>query len=76
MSWDGIEADWEQRKNCVKQRWARLTDDQLNAIAGRRERLTGKIQEQYGISRDEAEKQLGAWQVQQKLDRARIAYGK
>lgn len=41
--------------------WGKLTDDDLDVIAGRREQLAGKLQERYGIARDEAEKQIDAW---------------
>ena len=46
----------------AKEKWGKLTDDQLDVIAGKRDRLAGKIQETYGVSRDDAEKQLSEWQ--------------
>jgi uncharacterized protein YjbJ (UPF0337 family) len=66
MNWDRIEGNWKQLKGNVKQQWGKLTDDQLDVIAGRRDSLAGKIQETYGVSKDEAEKQLAAWQKLQK----------
>ena len=66
MNWDRIEGDWKQLKGNVKVRWGKLTDDQLDVIAGKRDVLAGKIQEAYGISKDEAEKQLTEWQERQK----------
>src|SRR5665811_573819 len=66
MNWDRIEGNWKQLKGNVKQQWGKLTDDQLDVIAGKRDKLAGKIQESYGISKDEAEKQLTAWQDRQK----------
>jgi uncharacterized protein YjbJ (UPF0337 family) len=66
MNWDRIEGNWKQLKGNVKQQWGKLTDDQLDVIAGKRDKLAGKIQESYGISKDEAEKQLAAWQERQK----------
>ncbi len=62
MNWDRIEGNWKQLKGNVKEQWGRLTDDQLDVIAGKRDRLAGKIQEMYGISRNAAEKQLSDWQ--------------
>ncbi len=62
MNWDRIEGNWKQFKGNVVQQWGKLTDDQLDVIAGKRDLLLGKIQEAYGISRDETEKQLTAWQ--------------
>ena len=44
------------------QQWGKLTDDQLDVVAGKRDVLLGRIQELYGVSRDEGEKQLAAWQ--------------
>lgn len=66
MNWDRIEGDWKQFKGNVKQQWGKITDDQLDVIAGKRENLSGQIQEAYGISKDEAEKQLSSWQDNQK----------
>jgi uncharacterized protein YjbJ (UPF0337 family) len=62
MNWDRIEGNWKQFKGNVKEQWGKLTDDQLDVIAGKRDHLAGRIQETYGISKDEAEKQVDAWQ--------------
>ena len=62
MNWDRIEGNWKQFKGNVKQQWGKLTDDQLDVIAGKRDKLAGKIQETYGISKDIAEKQLSDWE--------------
>lgn len=62
MNWDRIEGNWKQLKGRVTTRWGKLTDDDLDVIAGRRDELAGKIQERYGIARDEAEKQLSNWE--------------
>jgi len=64
MNWDRVEGNWRQVKGSVKEQWGKLTDDQLDVIAGKRGQLAGKIQEAYGISKDEVEKQLVAWQRQ------------
>lgn len=66
MNWDRIEGDWKQLKGNIKVRWGKLTDDQLDVINGKRDVLAGKIQEAYGISKEEAEKQLNEWQERQK----------
>ncbi|MFP2767945.1 CsbD family protein [Oceanisphaera sp. KMM 10153] len=58
MNWDIIEGNWKQFKGKVKGQWGKLTDDHLDEIAGKRQELSGKIQEAYGISKEEAEKQL------------------
>jgi uncharacterized protein YjbJ (UPF0337 family) len=58
MNWDQIEGKWKQYKGHIRTKWGKLTDDDLEAIKGRREQLTGRIQELYGISREEAHKQV------------------
>lgn len=58
MNWDIVEGNWKQFKGKVKEQWGELTDDNLDRIGGRRDQLAGRIQEVYGISKDEAEKQL------------------
>jgi len=62
MNSDILEGKWEQLKGQAKVKWGKLTDDDLDVVEGRRDILAGKIQERYGISRDEAEKQLDAWE--------------
>ena len=66
MNWDRIEGNWKQFKGTVKQQWGKLTDDQLDVIAGKREHLAGRIQEAYGISHEAAEDQISDWQKNQK----------
>lgn len=58
MNWDIAAGNWKQFKGKVKTQWGKLTDDQLDVIAGKRVELAGKIQEAYGISKDEVEKQI------------------
>lgn len=62
MNWDEIKGSWKQYKGKAKAQWGRLTDDDLDVIEGRREELVGRIQENYGIARDEAEKQVREWE--------------
>jgi uncharacterized protein YjbJ (UPF0337 family) len=62
MNWDRIEGNWKQFKGNAMQQWGKLTDDQLDVIAGKRDVLLGRIQEAYGISRDESERQLMDWE--------------
>lgn len=58
MAWDRIEGNWKQFKGKVKETWGDLTDDELDQIAGKRDVLLGKIQERYGIEKDEAERRI------------------
>ena len=66
MNWDRIAGNWKQAKGTVKAQWGKLTDNDLDTIAGKRDQLVGKIQNSYGIGKDEAEKQLGEWEARQR----------
>ena len=61
MNRDRIHGSWQQFSGKVKQRWGTLTDDPLAVAAGRRDRLSGRIQEQRGIAKQEADRQLEAF---------------
>jgi uncharacterized protein YjbJ (UPF0337 family) len=61
MNWDQIEGKWHQVKGSLKSQWGKLTDDDLQNVGGKKERLVGGIQERYGVLKDEAEKQVDAW---------------
>lgn len=58
MNWDQVEGNWKQLRGQIKQKWAKLTDDDLKLINGKRIELLGKIQERHGITKEQAEKQL------------------
>jgi len=62
MDWDRISGDWEAWKDRIQERWGRLTEDHLDLIAGRRDQLARRIEQVYGISGDEAERQLRNWE--------------
>lgn len=62
MNWDRIEGNWKTLSGKLKTEWGRLTDNDLDVIAGKREQLSGKLQERYGIAREEAEDQLKRWE--------------
>ena len=57
MSWDILEGKWKQYSGKVKEKWGKLTDDDLENIRGKRDQLVGKVQERYGIAKLEAERQ-------------------
>lgn len=61
MNWDRIEGQWKQMKGSVKERWGKLTDDDLNVIGGKKDQLVGRVQERYGIAKDEAQVQVDEW---------------
>ena len=57
-----LKGDWNQLKGSAKQKWADLTDDDLLHVEGSRDKLVGKVQERYGHSKDDAERQVEEWQ--------------
>lgn len=61
MNWDRIEGNWKVFRGRVKEKWGKLTDDDLDLAAGKRDQLAGRIQERYGIAKDEADRQLTEW---------------
>ena len=62
MNWDTMAGNWKQMKGKARQKWAKLTDDDLTYIDGKREQLLGRIQERYGIQKDIAERELKDWE--------------
>jgi uncharacterized protein YjbJ (UPF0337 family) len=66
MNWDRIKGSWAEYKGKAKQQWGKLTDDDLDVVDGKREELAGKIQNRYGIAKDEAERQIDEWQNREK----------
>lgn len=61
MNWDQIEGKWKQLRGTAQQTWGKLTDDELDQVAGQKDKLVGKIQEKYGIAKEEAERQVDDW---------------
>lgn len=68
MNWDQAKGQWKQLKGKAIEQWGKLTDDDLDVIDGKREQLAGRIQERYGVTREEAEKQVEQWQSSWKKD--------
>lgn len=61
MNWDIIQGSWQEYKGKAQVEWGRLTDDDLDVIEGRRIELSGKLQQRYGIAREEADRQIEEW---------------
>jgi uncharacterized protein YjbJ (UPF0337 family) len=61
MNWDQVEGKWKQVKGSIKQKWGNLTDDDLDYIAGSRDKFVGKLQERYGLAKEEAQKRADEW---------------
>jgi uncharacterized protein YjbJ (UPF0337 family) len=64
MNWDRVAGKWKESKGKVREQWGKLTDDDLDIIAGRRDQLVGLIQRRYGIAHDEVERQVKQFENQ------------
>ncbi len=60
-AWDKVAGKWKQLTGDIRSKWGKLTDDDLLQVNGEREKLAGKIQERYGIAKDEANRQIDTW---------------
>ena len=58
MNQDEMAGKWKQAKGKIKEQWGKLTDDDLTMLEGNRDQLIGKVQERYGIAKEEAERQV------------------
>jgi uncharacterized protein YjbJ (UPF0337 family) len=58
MNKDQVRGKWNQIKGKVKEKWGKLTDDDLTQISGQVDQLSGKVQERYGIAREQAEREV------------------
>ena len=56
-----VEGNWKEAKGKVKEKWGKLTDDDLTAINGQREQLEGRLQQRYGYAKDQSKKEVDAW---------------
>jgi uncharacterized protein YjbJ (UPF0337 family) len=61
MNWDQVAGNWKQFKGNVKEKWGKLTDDDLEVIEGKKDQLVGRLQERYGYTKEQAEKELNSW---------------
>ena len=61
-----LKGEWNQMKGSVKQQWAELTDDDLTHIEGSRDKLVGRVQERYGHAKEDAEREVDDWRVENK----------
>lgn len=61
MNWNQIEGQWNEMSALIKARWQKLTDEDLKVVAGKKDELAGKIQERYGVPKDDADLQIDTW---------------
>ncbi|HKK34931.1 MAG TPA: CsbD family protein [Paracoccaceae bacterium] len=65
MDWNRIQGNWKRLTGSVKAKWGELTDDEIQEVAGEREKLEGKIQQRYGKSKDQARAEVDEWMARQ-----------
>jgi uncharacterized protein YjbJ (UPF0337 family) len=70
MNWDRVEGNWKQLKGKAREKWGKLTDSDFEQVAGKKDQLVGRIQERYGITKEEAQKQADEWVRAQQFDEA------
>jgi uncharacterized protein YjbJ (UPF0337 family) len=61
MNWDQVQGKWKQSKGKFREKWGKLTDDDIDVIAGQRDQLVGRIQGRYGIAKEVAQEQADAF---------------
>ena len=61
MNWDQVEGKWKQFKGMAKEKWGKLTDDELDVVEGKRDQLAGKLQEKYGYGKDQVDREIDDW---------------
>ncbi|AIR84060.1 MULTISPECIES: CsbD family protein [Enterobacterales] len=66
MNKDEASGNWKQFKGKMKEKWGKLTDDDMTVIEGKRDQLVGKIQERYGYAKDQAESEVKDWESHNK----------
>jgi uncharacterized protein YjbJ (UPF0337 family) len=70
MEWTTIEARWPEYRVAAKQQWGKLSEEQIAGTRGKREYLAKRVQEAYGMSSADTERQINDWQARQ-IDRPR-----
>jgi uncharacterized protein YjbJ (UPF0337 family) len=61
MNWEQLEGKWKELKGKARSKWGKLTDDDLETVAGKKDMLLGRLQQRYGYKRDQAEKEVDTW---------------
>jgi uncharacterized protein YjbJ (UPF0337 family) len=61
MDWNRVEGTLERVRGKVKEKWGKLTDDDLTAINGKRDQLQGRLQQRYGFAKDQVRKDVDSW---------------
>jgi uncharacterized protein YjbJ (UPF0337 family) len=72
MNWDQVEGKWKQVAGSAREKWGKLTDSDWQMVAGKKDQLIGRIQQRYGIAKEDAERQADAWA--RDLDMNKVQY--
>jgi uncharacterized protein YjbJ (UPF0337 family) len=72
MNKDQIKGNWNQLKGKIKEKWGKLTDDDMSVVEGRFDQLAGRVQERYGIAKEEAERQVRDFEDRTRDERSRV----
>jgi uncharacterized protein YjbJ (UPF0337 family) len=70
MNKDIFQGEWTQLKGKIKEKWGKLTDNDLTEINGKREQLIGKLQKAYGFTREKVERELAEWEKSNERERS------
>lgn len=67
MNWDVIEGKWKEMKGAVREKWGDLTDDELEQIAGKKDKLAGVLQQKYGKTKEVIDKEIDDWATERQM---------
>jgi uncharacterized protein YjbJ (UPF0337 family) len=73
MNWDQVEGQWKDLKGTVREKWAKFTDDDVELIAGKKDRFVGKLQERYGLAKDRAEMEIDDYIKGMNKDKSKLS---
>jgi uncharacterized protein YjbJ (UPF0337 family) len=62
MEWNQIEGKWNEMAGGLKERWGKITDDEMVEIGGKRDKLAGIIQRKYGLAKEQVEAEIETFQ--------------
>lgn len=66
MNWDQVEGRWDQLKGSAREQWGKLTDSEVQEAKGNREKMAGLVQEKYGKTKEDAEREVDEWIARQR----------
>ncbi len=76
MNQDQVEGKWKQLKGSFKEQWGKFTDDDITRLNGNREQIVGALQEKYGQTKEQAQREFDAWYATQQQENVRVGGGR